>query len=50
MTPPIRLDFLSGKGYANRKNSAKNEHLIIVQRGGGVMTPPYKAIPNSTLN
>jgi hypothetical protein len=50
MTPPIRLDFLSGKGYANRKNSAKNEHLIIVQMVGGVMTPPYKAIPNRAIN
>ena len=50
MTPPLRLDFYQQNTVENGVFSGKYEHLRIVKVVGGVMTPPYEAVPNNTLN
>ena len=41
MTPPIRWIFERKMLLQTARIAQKNEHLIIVQVVGGVMTPPY---------
>ena len=49
MTPPLRLDLLSRNGPCKRYDLGKIKHLRMLKVVGGVMTPPYESIVDSSV-